>query len=536
MKIFLCAIALAISVTPASGQDDFDSGNTLTASDLDALFGGGRGGSRGGNSLQNLITNPEATLVQIKETLRNKKIPLDKTQEKSLQKLLETESKALRSFMETQFTNRGNNSGDNRGNNSNNPIARIDTLVLKHNTELLAAIKTDLTQEQLSLVNKAEKDKKVCLVLLDVVDFQQLANRGGARGGFDGGGFPGGPGGGFGGGGLGGPGGFDGGGFGGGGGFPGGPGAFPGGEDLPNRPTCTSGESSLGQRLAPLGSVLSKGKKPLTPDQEKKFTAMIAERLQTLEQEARDSGLPSNLFNQGRGNAPQVNPQQLVNNIVNTVLNQLGIITSNGPGNRGGNDFGNRGPGGPGDFGNRGGDFANRGGGNRGNNVNPQAEILKRSEESFDKIIAMLNPAQRPSIKRLKFDQIKVRGGADRIRAIMEEEDTPLTAAQLTQVTSLYNAQNQSLRQFATQLAQDAFAALPPAATTARGTQNSQPQVNFNPNNVNNNPQAQQVVAQVLPKVSVQRALLDKATIDTVMKLLTPPQVASYKLNAMAAP
>ena len=111
-------------------------------------------------------------------------------------------------------------------------------------------------------------------------------------------------------------------------GFPGGPGAFPGGEDLPNRPTCTSGESSLGQRLAPLGSVLSKGKKPLTPDQEKKFTAMIAERLQTLEQEARDSGLPSNLFNQGRGNAPQLNPQQLVNNIVNTVLNQLGIITT----------------------------------------------------------------------------------------------------------------------------------------------------------------------------------------------------------------
>ena len=103
--------------------------------------------------------------------------------------------------------------------------------MLKHNTELLAAIKTDLTQEQLSLVTKAEKDKKVCLVLLDLVDFQQLANRGGGpRGGFDGGGFPGGPGGGFGGGGLGGPGGFDGGGFGGGGGFPGGPGGFPGGE------------------------------------------------------------------------------------------------------------------------------------------------------------------------------------------------------------------------------------------------------------------------------------------------------------------
>ena len=117
MKIFLCAIALAISVTPAFGQDDFDSGTTLTASDLDALFGGGRGGNRGGNSLQNLITNPEATLVQIRETLRNKKIPLDKNQEKSLQKLLETESKSLRSFMETQFANRGNNSGDNRGNN-----------------------------------------------------------------------------------------------------------------------------------------------------------------------------------------------------------------------------------------------------------------------------------------------------------------------------------------------------------------------------------------------------------------------------------
>jgi len=539
MKIFLCAIAIAISVTLAFGQDDFDSGTTLTVADLDALFGGGRGGNRGGNSLQNLITNPEATLIQIRETLRNKKIPLDKNQEKSLQKLLETESKSLRSFMETQFANRGNNGGDNRGNNPNNPIARIDTLVLKHNTELLAAIKTDLTPEQLPLVTKAEKDKKVCLVLLDLVDFQQFANRGGGpRGGFDGGGFPGGPGGGFGGGLPGGPGGFEGGGFGGGGGFPGGPGGFPGGgfPDVPNRPTCTSGESSLSQRLAPLGSVLSKGKKPLTADQEKKFTAMIEERLQTMQQEARDSGLPANLFNQNRGNAQQVNPQQLVNNIVNTILSQLGIVTNNGPGNRGGNDFGNRGPGGPGDFGNRGGDFANRGGGNRGNNFNPQAEILRRSEESFDKIVAMLNAEQRPPIKRLKYDQIKVRGGADRIRAIMEEEDTPLTAAQLTQVTSLYNAQNQSLRQFAAQLAQDGLAALPPAATPARGTQNSQPQGNFNPNNVNNNPQAQQVVAQVLPKVSVQRALLDKATIETVMKLLTPPQVASYKLNTMAAP
>ena len=67
---------------------------------------------------------------------------------------------------------------------------------------------------------------------------------------------------------------------------------------------------------------------------------MIAERLQTMEQEARDSGLPSNLFNQSRGNAPQVNPQQLVNNIVNTVLNQLGIVTNNGPGNRGGKTLG----------------------------------------------------------------------------------------------------------------------------------------------------------------------------------------------------
>src|SRR5688572_28729847 len=84
MRILLCAIAIAISATPAFGQDDFDSGTTLTVADLDALFGGGRGGNRGGNSLQNLITNPDATLVQIKETLRNKKIPLDKNQEKSL--------------------------------------------------------------------------------------------------------------------------------------------------------------------------------------------------------------------------------------------------------------------------------------------------------------------------------------------------------------------------------------------------------------------------------------------------------------------
>ena len=201
MKIFLCAIALAISVTPALGQDDFDSGTTLTASDLDALFGGARGGNRGGNSLQNLITNPEATLVQIRETLRNKKIPLDKPQEKSLQKLLETESKALRSFMETQFANRGNNSGDNRGNEWNNPISRIDTLVLKHNTELLAAIKTDLTPEQLSLVTKKpRKTRRFASFCWTLSISSNLRIRGGPGGGFDGGGFPGGPGGGFGGG------------------------------------------------------------------------------------------------------------------------------------------------------------------------------------------------------------------------------------------------------------------------------------------------------------------------------------------------
>ena len=107
--------------------------------------------------------------------------------------------------------------------------------------------------------------------------------------------------------------------------------------------------------------------------------------------------------------------------------------------------------------------------GRGGNNQNSQAELLKRNEELLDKVAASLKPEQRPVVKKLKYDQIKARGGADRMRAILEEEGTPLTPEQFTQLQAIFNAQNQALRQYTTNLVQEAVAKLPPAPPTQIG-------------------------------------------------------------------
>ena len=498
----LAAVALAL---PAMAQDDVI---LLNGADIDALLGGGRGRS---NPAQNLIPDPAALFAQIRDLLRAQKVPLDKNQEKSLQALLDKQTKEIRSLLDS--ANRGNDPNQaNRGGN-NNPasfMTRIDSIVTKHNAALLKQMKASLTSEQTSLTNKAEKDKKTCLTLLDVMTFPQPPNRG------DGGGFGGG---GFGGGGFDGGGGFGGGP--GGGGFPGGGlrGDFPGGPggpgfDIPSRLQCTTADSTSQQRLNVLGDVLAKGKQPLTGEQTQQFVAMIDEQITQVQEELVAAGIPTNQFPGPNRGAPAANnPQQIRNAIVNTILSQLGIQNAGPREGRGG---GGRGEG---------------RGGNRGNSL--QTDVQARTDAMFDKIIASLKPEQQRTVRKVKYAQIKERGGANRIRAILEEEGTPLTADQFTKVQSLFTAEVQAIRDYAQQLVDQELQGVPPEALQPIPQAQGRGGPNGGPNNVNQNPRAQQIVAKLLPMVSIRRAQTEKVTLDTVMKLLTPAQVASYKVNTL---
>jgi hypothetical protein len=285
----------------------------------------------------------------------------------------------------------------------------------------------------------------------------------------------------------------------------------------------------------------------------------------------RIANLIGDINNQNRNNNnnnnqnQKVNPQTLRNNIVNTIMSNLGIPNNN---NNNNNNRGNRG-----NFNNNNNNAnnnannagnnnnqsnaqnaqannaqnntpnnnqannqnqnANNGNNNRGNrgnnNFNPQAEIRKKNEELLDKVATKLNPDQGAIVLKYKYDQIKARGGAERYRAIMDEAKTPLTPEQLTQIQNLINAQNQAVRQYADKLVGDEIAKTPSLDPPPQPpNQNGQ---RPNPNNVNANPVAQQMVAKLMPQVSKQHALLEKTTGDTILKLLTPPQVASYKLS-----
>src|SRR5262245_11543586 len=182
MKRLLSVMAFVLLASPCFAQDDlggfggFD--GVLTGADIDALLGGGRGGNRNNNNGTS-IPNPEQLLLQMKDLLKAKKVPLTKDQEKALKTFLDTETVAMRTELEAQFTNRGNNNGRN-----NNMLVELFTIIGKHNTELLTEMKADLTADQVSLITKAEKDKKVCSVVLDLFNPQQLQNRNeGNRGG-----------------------------------------------------------------------------------------------------------------------------------------------------------------------------------------------------------------------------------------------------------------------------------------------------------------------------------------------------------------
>ncbi len=549
MKELLRVLVIVLLAVPAFAQDDFGIfDNTISGTQLDALLGGGGRGRGGpGNGIQNLIPDPEQMTNQFKDALKSNDVPLSKDQEKALKEMLTTERQSVEQVITAQFGNRGNNNqneNQNRNNNNNfNPAEIFDQLekiTQKHNTELLAAMNADLTPDQQKLVTKAVKDKKkVCTVMVDVINLKQLEEQqnssgpggfggGGFGGGFGGGGFDGGFGGGFGGGGF--PGGFDRGGRGGGrGGF--------NNLNLPNRPGCTTHDSTTAERLTPLGEVLSKGKHPLTTDQETQFTGLIQDQMGLLEEElAANTQIQNLVDNLNRNDNSTVNPQQLRNSIVSTILQQLGIQTNNFRGNRGGGNRGGNFPGNPnGNNEARGGNGnnANNFNRNRGNNnFNIQAELEQRHEALLDKVIAMLHPDQQPVIKKLKYDEIKQRGGAEEVRGILAEEDTPLTPEQLTKIQQLFDAASQGIQRFTEDIVTKEISKLspedlkPPAA-------DSDATPTGNPNNVNQNPRAQQIVGELLPQVSRQNALLQKATKDSVMKVLTPAQVASYKLSSL---
>ena len=595
MKKALSVMVIALLALPAFAQDDFGGGfggdAVLTGSDIDALLGGGNRGNRGNNNNnQDQIPNPETLLLQVKDLLKVKKLPLSKDQEKVLKTFLETETVTMRTELEAQFSNRGNNNNNNnRGNNNNNTanmLTEIFAAVGKSNAELLTSMKADLTPDQVSLITKAEKDKKVCSVMLDLLNPQQMQNnQGGGRGNRgnnnnnNAGNFN-----------------------------------FPAGfedflpqqsgnnnnnnnrgnnswlQNAPDRTFCTSMNSTTAERLAPISQILTKGKKPLTADQEKKFAGMIEAALPKMQEELRatnpqmqqllnsinNNNRNNNNNNQNNNNPPTVNLATLRNNIVGTIMTQLGLPNNNNNnnnnnnrGNRGGNNnqnnnanannanaaaatgnanananaaaannpaagnanANNANAASANNAANANDNFFNRGG--RGNNnFNPQAEIRRRNEELYDKIAAKLNPDQGTVIKKYKYDQIKGRGGAERWRGIMLEEGTPLTPEQSTQISQLINANTQLTRNYAEQLVQAEMTAvgsfdLPP--NTPNLPNGNRP----NPNNVPQNPAAQKVVAKIMPEVSKRHAALDRGLEETILKTLTPSQVASYKLNKM---
>jgi hypothetical protein len=596
VTLTLTAITALTLAMPAFAQDEF----VLTGGDIDALLGGGRNNNQNRNNNQPQIPDPITMFEELKALLKNNKASLDKNQEKALQTFLNTETVAMRTALEAQFQNRGGRGGNNN-NNQLTIIQDLQTEVTKHNAELLTEIKAGLTPDQVNLLTKAEKDKKVCTVMVDLVNFQALRTRfqnqqnnfrGGGPGGFDGGGLDN----------L--PIGLD---LGGGGGGNRGGGNRGGNNNfqnqisslLPERASCTSKNSKPAERVAVLGDIMTKGKKPLTADQEAKFAPMaekhvaaILEELKTKDQnvdrminDLNNQGNNNNQNNQTQANQtpPQINVQTITNNIVNTILSNLGIQTNN---NNNQNNQNNRG-GGRGNFpnnnnqnnpqgqnntpqqanNNQGNNQANnqannqnnqnnnfnRGNNNQNNqnnnfnNFNPQQEIQKKNEELLDKVAAMLKPDQGNVVKKMKVDQIKSRGGVDRYRGILEQEGTPLTPEQITTIQNLLNVEATQVRNAAQVLVQAKIQALPAGALQAaydaqwraqqqqlqQQQQQNRNNNNNNQNNVNQNQVAQQIIGDVLPDVSKQHARFKAVVEEQILKQMTPPQQASYKINMM---
>src|SRR5262245_6233196 len=93
------------------------------------------------------------------------------------------------------------------------------------------------------------------------------------------------------------------------------------------------------------------------------------------------------------------------------------------------------------------GDGERRGGGfdsgqrrGRGGANNPQlaAELQKINDEVLPKIVTLLKPDQQAAFKKWQNDEIKKGGGYAALKVTMEEAGAPLTSAQESQIRALY--------------------------------------------------------------------------------------------------
>ena len=79
-----------------------------------------------------------------------------------------------------------------------------------------------------------------------------------------------------------------------------------------------------------------------------------------------------------------------------------------------------------------------RGGANAANNPQLAAELQKINDEVLPKIVALLKPDQQAAFKKWQKDEIKKAGGFAALKVTMEEAGAPLTPSQEPQIRALY--------------------------------------------------------------------------------------------------
>jgi hypothetical protein len=390
MRKLWFAVAIAILVTPLTpalrAQDGgfgggFGGGDSV---DVTGILGdrGGRGGN-GGNGGRGGLQLPDSRLVfsQIQSALKKGKTPLQKSQEKPLQSMLDQEItnlsdriQVLRSENNNRNENNNNGGGNFPGGNNfprggnnfpggaagDNNNANATANALNVQIETLTALKNDdfldnkiaafLSPEQVALVKKAKAEDKAntsCLGgLLDRASNPLQNAGGGGRGNRGGGNFN---------------------------------------FNLNNSTTksngqayCMTAESTPSERLEPIRKVLAGGNLPLAKDKEPIAEAFMNAQIKDLGDSLRTS------------------------------------LTASFAGNRGGNG----------------------GGFNRNNN--PQQVIQSSTDNMYKKAEAMLEPAQVESLKKWHFDDIFSRDAVDSLIAVEAMQDTPLGDDQIARLTAAY--------------------------------------------------------------------------------------------------
>ena len=392
MKKLLFAVAVAIFVIPMYqplyGQDGVGFG--ADSVDLSGLLGGDRGGGNRGNGRNNIQIPVSKEVVDgIEATLKKGNTPLDKTQKKPLQSLVDKEVVDLSDRIQILRNNNSNNNNNNfnnggqeqpqggrggrgggRGgeagqqannqqNNQNNqqPTAqeiKVETITSLSNDEFIEnKLSLFLTPEQAALIKKARADDKSnsnCLGgLLDRV-FNQLQNpnrgnqnnnnqnynnnnqnRNNAK--------------------------------------------RPNGQSF-----CMTQEATAAERLEPIRKVLSKGNLPLAKEKESIAEIVMKSQIQDLEGSLR-----------------------------------AGLTTNNNGGGRG-----------------------NQNNNNQNRNNNPQQVIQTATDNMYKKVEAFLKPDQAEVLKKWHYEQMLGRGGIESLAAIEAMQDTPLTDEQFDKVTAAW--------------------------------------------------------------------------------------------------